>query len=71
MRTPISYLFFALLYCLLCSNVQAEETPIPTGFQLQAQAEKNTSMINTQDLKKMLDDLISILASSIVYEISS
>jgi len=47
---------FLLSAILLSSNLQAKVPGITTGAQLQAAAEKRTSIISTQDLKKALDE---------------
>jgi len=41
---------------LLTTVVRANVPGITTGAQLQAEAEKRTTIISTQDLKKMLDE---------------
>ena len=41
---------------MLTTGVQAKVPGITTGAQLQAQAEKRTTIISTQDLKKALDE---------------
>ena len=40
---------------------QAEVTKIPTGFQLQEEAEKKTTFIETSALKKMLDEELDMV----------
>jgi len=56
----LSCLFtFSLFF--LASMVQAEVAGIPSGFQLQEEAEKITQKINTTDLKTMLDDELDMI----------
>ncbi|MDX2505779.1 MAG: rhodanese-like domain-containing protein [Gammaproteobacteria bacterium] len=54
-----SLLFFSCL--MLLSGAHAEVAGIPDGSQLQDQAEKNTTIINTQALKKMLDEELDMV----------
>jgi rhodanese-related sulfurtransferase len=42
-------------------NAQAETAGIPSGFQLQEDAEKKTQKINTAELKKMLDEELDMI----------
>jgi len=62
MNIPLS------LVCLLGMSLSfiapityAEVAGIPSGFQLQTAAEKKTTLINTADLKKMLDDELDMV----------
>ena len=45
----------------LSMTVQAEVAGIPDGFHLQAEAEKKTTMINTDEVKKMLDEELDMV----------
>ena len=56
-----SFLLAVSLTFILQGLVQAEVTAIPTGFELQETAEKNTTIIGTQDLKKMLDEELDMV----------
>jgi len=51
---------FTFFLSFITSMVQADMTGIPTGFQLQEDAEKKTQKITTADLKKMLNDELDI-----------
>ena len=68
-----TYLFAVLLSFIVQSAAHAEESPIPTGFQLQEAAEKNTTFIGTQDLKNMLDEELDMVLIDIrtKYEIQN
>ena len=50
-----------LSFSLFLSGAQAEVAGIPTGSQLQEQAEKKTTFINAQDLHKMLDEELDMV----------
>ncbi len=50
-----------LAFAFISTIAQAEVTGIPTGFQLQAEAEKNTTMISTPELAKMLNDELDMI----------
>ncbi len=50
-----------LAFSFISTIAQAEVAGIPTGFQLQAEAEKNTTMISTPELKKMLNDELDMI----------
>lgn len=49
------------IFCLLISTAYAGIAGIPDGAQLQQQAEKKTTIINTADLKKMLDEELDMV----------
>ena len=62
MNKPLNLFCILLVSSLLLIPVaQAEETVIPTGFELQQQAEKKTTIINTQELKAMLDEELDMV----------
>jgi len=50
-----------LLFNTIISISYADGSAIPTGFQLQEIAEKQTKIINTQDLKTMLDEELDMI----------
>ncbi len=50
-----------LIFFLLLSTANAEIAGIPSGAQLQLQAEKKTTTINTTDLKNMLDEELDMI----------
>lgn len=50
-----------LSLAILGTTVQAEVAGIPTGFHLQAEAEKKTTMISTAEVKKMLDEELDMI----------
>ena len=59
---------FLSLACLLTlslsflgTTVQAEVAGVPTGSQLQTEAEKKTTMISTAEVKKMLDEELDMV----------
>jgi len=54
-------IFFIILFSFLNSMIQAEAAGIPTGFQLQAEAEKSTQKITTTELKNMLDEELDMV----------
>ncbi len=54
-------LAFSLLTPAMSNMAHADVAGVPTGFQLQAEAEKNTTMISTSDLKKMLNDELDMV----------
>ncbi len=52
---------FIIFFSFLNSTVQAEVAGVPTGFQLQAEAEKSTLKITTTELKTMLDEELDMV----------
>jgi len=52
---------FIIFFSFLNSMVQAEVAGIPTGFQLQTDAEKSTQKITTSELKTMLDEELDMV----------
>jgi rhodanese-related sulfurtransferase len=56
----IPYLF-SLAVLLIAPIVQADVAGIPTGFQIQAEAEKKTTLISTEELQKMLDNELDMV----------
>jgi len=52
---------FIIFFSFLNSMVQAEVAGVPTGFQLQAEAEKSTQKITTTELKTMLDEELDMV----------
>ncbi len=54
-------LAYLLSFSVLTPIAHAETSGIPTGAQLQAAAEKNTTFIETKELKKMLDDELDMV----------
>ncbi len=63
MKNFYTYLFAILLSFTIQSQIHAQTNTIPTGFQLQEAAEKKTSIIDTQALKKMLDEELEWFSS--------
>lgn len=61
MKNFYTYLFAILLSFTIQSQIHAQTNTIPTGFQLQEAAEKKTSIIDTQALKKMLDEELDMV----------
>ncbi|MBE9525537.1 MAG: hypothetical protein IME94_01055 [Proteobacteria bacterium] len=61
MKNFYIYLFAILLSFTIQSQIHAQTNTIPTGFQLQEAAEKKTSIIETQALKKMLDEELDMV----------
>ena len=62
MIKPLSFAYLlALTLTFITPILHAEVAGIPTGFQLQAEAEKKTTVISTQDLKKMLDEELDMV----------
>ncbi len=61
MKNFYIYLFTALLSLTIQSQSHAQTNTIPTGFQLQEAAEKKTTIIDTQALKKMLDEELDMV----------
>jgi len=61
MKIFYTYLFTVLLSFTIQSQLHAQTNTIPTGFQLQEAAEKKTSIIDTQALKKMLDEELDMV----------
>jgi rhodanese-related sulfurtransferase len=58
MKYTFSLIF---LFSFIISTSHATDSTIPTGFQLQEIAEQQTKIINTQDLKKMLDEELDMV----------
>lgn len=56
-----SIAMFIMLIISFFSVVQAKVPGITTGAQLQAEAEKNTKIISTEELKKALDDNLDMI----------
>ena len=61
MKNNFTYLFAVLLSFTIQSQVYSQANTIPTGFQLQQAAEKKTTIIDTQALKKMLGDELDMI----------
>ena len=55
-KSAILITTLSLTLSLSAALVQAEEREIPMGYDIQEQAEKNTTTITTAELQKMLDE---------------
>jgi len=60
-KTPNFTCLLILLTTLLGSAAHAEVEGIPSGMQIQAAAEKKTTMVTTADLQKMLNEELDMV----------